>query len=182
MKYVFWLGTFLLGFFGFNCKTIEPNKNEVKVEDKNEAKAEKGLLDKDVADFLVAAADARMMGIKEGKLAGERGTTPDIKEYGKLMQKDQSLMLKTIKKLAKARKISLPRIISAEKEDGLKDLFAKQGTDFDSKFIKMMKIDHKRDIKDFKAAKDLKDKEVSMFAGQYLPLIQSHLDKLDALK
>lgn len=43
--------------FLFACKTIEPNKNEVRVERKNAAKAEKGKVNKDIADFLVSAAD-----------------------------------------------------------------------------------------------------------------------------
>lgn len=182
MKHVIIIVTLLLSIPFFSCKTIEPNKNEVRVEKKNDAKVEKGKIDPDVAQFLVEAADARMMGIREGKLAAERGTTNEIKEYGKLMQRDQALMLKSIKKLAKSRKITLPRIISAEKEDGFKDLAAKSGPAFDSKFIKMMKIDHKRDIKDFKRAAEMNDEQVVHFANQFLPMIQSHLEQLDALK
>ena len=98
------------------------------------------------------------------------------------MESDQAKMLKVIKKLAKKRKITLPRIISAEKEDGFKDLTAKSEKAFDKKFIKMMKIDHKRDLKAFKNAREFNDPEIKAFATEYLPMIQSHLDKLDGLK
>ena len=168
--------------FLFACKTIEPNKNEVRVERKNAAKAEKGKVNKDIADFLVNAADGRMMGMKQGKLAVLKGTTSEIRAYGQLMESDQAKMLKVIKKLAKKRKITLPRIISAEKEDGFKDLTAKSEKAFDKKFIKMMKIDHKRDLKAFKNAREFNDPEIKAFAEEYLPMIQSHLDKLDGLK
>ena len=90
--------------FLFACKTIEPNKNEVRVERKNAAKAEKGKVNKDIADFLVSAADGRMMGMKQGKLAVLKGTTSEIRAYGQLMESDQAKMLKVIKKLAKKRK------------------------------------------------------------------------------
>ena len=169
-------------FIALSCKTIPPNKNEVRVEKKNDTKAEKGIIDKDVADFLVAAADSRMMGIKQGKLAAQRGTTEAIRAYGNLMIQDQTMLLKVIKKLGKTHKITLPKVVSAEKEDGFKDLNSKQGEDFDSKFMKMMKIDHKRDIKDFKKAEKFKDNEISQFAAKYLPMMESHQEKLENLK
>ena len=107
MKYRLLILLFTVNFF-VACKTIEPNKNEVKVERKNAAKAEKGKINKDIADFLVSAADGRMMGMKQGKLAVLKGTTPEIRDYGQLMESDQAKMLKVIKKLAKSRKITLP--------------------------------------------------------------------------
>ncbi len=58
----------------------------------------------------------------------------------------------------------------------------KNGEDFDKKFIKMMIIDHERDIKLFKKALDYKDAEVSAFAKKYLPMIQGHLDKIEVIK
>ena len=64
MKYRYSVLILFAIFITLNCKTIEPNKNEVRVEKKNKTKSEKGVIDKDVADFLVAAADSRMMGIK----------------------------------------------------------------------------------------------------------------------
>lgn len=148
----------------------------------NEQKADEKVLDEDVADFLVKSADARMMDFKEGKLATEKGTTQTIKDYGKLMVKDQALLLDAIKKLAATRHISLPSGISDKKEEGRDELSEKSGEDFDKKFIKMMIIDHERDIKLFKKAIDYKDKDVSDFAKKYLPMIQIHLDKIEVIK
>lgn len=74
--------------------------------------------------------------------------------------------------------MTLPETISNDKQDGLDELQKKSGKEFDEKFIKMMTIDHKRDIKDFKKATKYKDQEVASFASKYLPLIQSHLDKI----
>ena len=44
-----------------------------------------------------------------------------------------------------------------------------------------MAIDHKRDVKLFKQAIDFEDFEVSQFAKKYLPTIQTHLDRIDAI-
>ncbi|NIJ52261.1 DUF4142 domain-containing protein [Dyadobacter arcticus] len=173
-----------LAVYGLNlgCSGTKPNASEKKTAEENEAKASRGLLDEKVAAFLVDAADARMMGIKEGTLAVANGTTPEIRAYGKLMEKDQGKMMDAIKKLAKSRHVTLPQTISADKQDGFQDLAKKEGKDFDSKFIKMMRIDHERDLKKFKEATTLNDKSVKQFGDAYIPMIQGHLDQVNALK
>ncbi|CAN5661299.1 hypothetical protein BH10BAC2_BH10BAC2_01800 [soil metagenome] len=180
MKYISSLLLFVM-LINYSCKTSKPNDSVAIADSKNEAKADKGLVDKESADFLVEAADARMMDIKEGELALQRGTTIEIKNYGKLMIKDQALLLGKIKALASKKNIVLPAEISADKQDGVKDISSKEGKDFDDKFIKMMKIDHERDIKEFTKAAEFSDKDVSAFAAKYLSMIQSHLDKINTL-
>ncbi len=158
---------------------IDPVK---KARSANEKKADKDLVNGDVAEFLVKSADARMMDSREGKLAIKNGTTSSIRDYGSLMVKDQAMLLEKIKKLAVSRNISLPSDISNDKNEGHEDLQEKQGEGFDKKFIKMMVIDHERDVKMFKKAIECEDREISTFAKKYLPLIQSHLDKINAIK
>jgi putative membrane protein len=139
-------------------------------------------IDEDISKFLTEAADARMMDIEEGKLAKERGTTPEIRQYGEWMITDQSRLLKELRVLAASKNIVLPNTLSNEKADGLEDLKEKEGEDFDDKFIKMITQDHKRDVDEFEDATDFKDKDVKKFAETNLPLIQSHLDKIQQIK
>ncbi|CAN5162533.1 hypothetical protein BH09BAC3_BH09BAC3_17640 [soil metagenome] len=148
----------------------------------NEKKEDKNMVNEDVAEFLVKSADARMMDAKEGRLATKKGTTSAVRNYGKLMLKDQETLLKKIKVLAAKKNVTLPTGISDKKADGRDDLAKESGKDFDQKFIKMITVDHERDVKMFKKAIDLEDKEVKEFAQKYLPLIQSHLDKSNAIK
>ena len=135
-----------------------------------------------VSEFLSEAADARMMDMLEGEQAVKKGTTPQIKEYGRLMIKDHKALLIKIKALAAERGITLPARISDKKQDGLQTLIEKEGTAFDDKFIRMMIIDHERDVEAFKDAIKLKDKEVSKFASLNLPIIESHLAKAKAIQ
>jgi hypothetical protein len=46
----------------------------------------------------------------------------------------------------------------------------------------MMIIDHERDVKLFEKAIEFDDPEVSAFAKVNLSIIQSHLDKIEAIK
>lgn len=139
-------------------------------------------IDEDISEFLTKAADARMMDIEQGKLARSRGTTAVIKQYGEKMVTDQTKLLHEIRVLAASKNIVLPNTLSNEKKDGLEDLQEEQGEDFDEKFIKMMIIDHKRDVRAFENATDFKDKDVQKFANSYLPVIESHLDQIQRIK
>ena len=139
-------------------------------------------VDKKVSKFLAEAVDARMMDIAQGKLAMERGVTPDVKAYGELMVKDQTEMLSELRTLAASKNIKLSTKLSDEKSDGLEDLKKQKGYDFDEKFVKMMIIDHRRDVKDFEKATEFKDEDVRKFADTYLPIVESHLDKIKDLK
>lgn len=143
---------------------------------------EKKVVSEEVAVFLVRSADARLVNTKQGRLAMERGTTAAIREYGKLMLKDQATLMQQIKELAAKRNVALPQGISNTKDDGRESLAGKTGKDFDTQFVKMMKADQQRDVRLFKEASAFKDKGVSEFAQKYLPMIQSHLNKIEALE
>ena len=153
-----------------SSRKLNEQKNDVNV-----------VLDEHAANFLVQAADGRMMGRLEGQLAQKNGTTPAIKKYGTLMLHDQTVMLKSLQKLAAAKNVSLPHQISEKKASGRDELAAKTGSDFDKKFISMMEIDHKRDIKAFDQATGSDDPDVSAFAKKYLPMIQGHLAQLQQI-
>ncbi len=179
MKYIIITLFSLVIFCNINCKTSKATDSVNMANNKNNSIQS---INENVADFLVKIADGRMMGKKEGELAVQKGTTPEIVAYGKLMIKDQQFLLRKIKRLAAAKNISLPAEISNDKKDGFKDLNAKTGESFDKKFIKMMRIDHERDIKYFEKANELTDKAVNNFVAKYLKMIQMHLAKLNELK
>jgi putative membrane protein len=149
---------------------------------RNEERTDRKPLNVEVAEFLVKAADARMMDIEQGDLASVKGTTIGVKQYGETMVKDQNAMLKEIKELAGEREIALPKDMSNEKKEGRDDLAELSGEKFDKKFLKMMVIDHKRDLKMFRKAVKSDDEGVSEFAELYVPVIQSHLARAKALK
>jgi putative membrane protein len=136
----------------------------------------------DESNFIREMAEARMMDLEEGKVAQQRCTTKDLKLYGALMVNDQTEMLREIKKLAALKNIKLPDGLGPDKAEGLKELKEVHGKSFDKKFIKMMTIDHKRDVKKFERATRSSDADVQVFATKYLPYVQSHLDRIKSLK
>jgi putative membrane protein len=138
--------------------------------------------DEFVTSFITEMAEARLMDLEEGKIAQQRSTTKDLKSYGTLMVKDQTEMLHELKKLAALKHVAIPSGLGPDKAEGLKELKEVHGESFDRKFIKMMIIDHKRDVKKFERATRSRDADVQVFATKYLPYIQSHLERIRGLK
>lgn len=158
-------------------KTIRSNFSRLTDNSKTKSSA-----DETIAAFITDMTESRIMDLEQGKTAEQRGTSRSLKEYGSLMIKDQSKMLSELKKLAAEKNISIPSGLGPEKAGALGDLKEVHGLSFDKKFIKMMIIDHKRDVKILERATRSDDADIQVFATKYFPVVQSHLDKIKALK
>ena len=164
-----------------SCRSTSVEDEEdsvVEAQEKNEAAS----IDESVSDFLTEAADARMMDLAQARLAVKRGSTDDVRKYGARMIQDQTRLLDGIQKLAKAKKVALPKRISDEKEQWLTSLEEKTGKEFDRKFMQMITIDHRRDVRKFKNAGSMEDKDVAAFASKHLPTIEGHLEQAKEIK
>jgi putative membrane protein len=158
---------------------------------KNVVSSDFGVLSKDsdtksgvdefVKEFIIEMAEARLMDLEEGKIAQQKSTTKELKSYGTLMVNDQTEMLHEIKKLAARKNVSLPPVLGPDKAEELKALKEVHGKSFDKKFIKLMIVDHKRDVKKFERATQSRDADVQVFATRYLPYVQSHLQRIRGL-
>lgn len=138
--------------------------------------------DEAISVFLTEMAEARLMDLQEGKTAEQQATNKSLKQYGSLMVADQSKMLDEIRKLAEQKKIFIPSSLGSDKAAALADLRKVHGESFDRKFMKMMIVDHRRDVKKLERATEYSDADIQVFATKYLPIVQSHLDKVKALK
>jgi putative membrane protein len=139
-------------------------------------------IDQVVETFLTKTAESRIMDFEEGRTAQQKSAVDAIKDYGSLMVRDQSKMLADLHALAASKHITLPGTPDEHQQKALADLQQEEGKSFDRKFIKMMIIDHKRDVKKFKKASQSHDLDVRAFALKYLPVVESHLDDVQKLK
>ncbi len=139
-------------------------------------------VDKETADFAVAAANGGMMEVELGKLAQQNGASQRVKDFGKMMVDDHSKVNDQLKSLASSKNITLPATLGDDAQKHMNDLSKKTGKDFDKAYMSMMVDDHKKDIKEFeKAGKDLKDNDVKNLAVQSLPTLQKHLDSAQVI-
>lgn len=179
MKALFIYITTFLVTFCYHLSAQDPVRNAIK---QNEEKADRDLVDKNVAEFLVKTTEGRLITIKEAKLGVLKGTTSEVRSYAQLLIKDQTSMLEEIKKIAADRDITLPDGVSDKMREGQMDLSEEAGKDFDAKFIKMIQTGLERDIKLLEKANEFSDKGINDFAEKYIPAIQSHLEKIQRIE
>ena len=169
----------IIAFSAFSITARSQSTDAVEQAEKsNDRKSDDKEVNEEDANFLARAADGRMADLQQGKLAAEKGTNDQIRNYGKLMMKDQQMLLAQIKLLAASKNVTLPDNVSNGKSDERTDLLKESGKSFDKKFVEVMVSDHERDIVFFEEATQSSDKKISQFAERYLALIEMHLEKI----
>ena len=134
------------------------------------------------AKWAVEAANGGMTEVELGKLAQQKATSDRVKNFGAMMVSDHGKAGDKLKQIAAAKSIVLPDKLSDKSQKDLDGLNKKTGNDFDKAYIKMMIDDHKKDVDKFKkGSKDLKDADLKNFASETLPVIQMHLDSINAI-
>lgn len=164
-----------LGFSLLSCKEEGKKEEDSKdvAEKFNDAKFDKSK----EAEFLVTASGYCYEEIELARLAQSNGTTPNIKEMGKTMEKDHAAFLEEIKKIAETKKITIPSEITADGQKERKKLADETGTDFDRDYCEAVVENHKKQIKKYmNAMEDCEDIEVKNYANKTLPTLRDHLD------
>jgi putative membrane protein len=117
---------------------------------------------------------ANQMEIEAGKLAQEKGSSKEVKDYGKLLVKDHTAADKQVTALAKQLKVefeTMPEMKNAKLESAK----AATGPEFDKTFAEAMVEDHTRDINETAAARDAatNPKLKKLLAG-LVPKLEKH--------
>ena len=134
-------------------------------------------------DFVSKAGAGGMMEVDMGKLAQSNGSSNDVKEYGRMLEKDHGEAGDKLKSIANAEGISFPTTMTDEQNQHMAHLRSLTGADFDKAFIPMMIDDHTKDIAEFKkAAAGNENEKVKNFASTTLPTLETHLSKAKSIK
>jgi len=133
-------------------------------------------------DFMTQAAAGGLYEVQAGTLAKEQGQSPTVKAFGDMLIKDHSAANEELKTLARAKGVTLPAAVPADKKKRL-DKIAK-AKDFDKEFVNEVGLDdHKKDIQLFeKASKSADDAEVKAFATKTLPTLKAHREHAEGLQ
>ncbi|PKP47236.1 MAG: DUF305 domain-containing protein [Bacteroidetes bacterium HGW-Bacteroidetes-11] len=133
--------------------------------------------------FLMDAAEMQLEEINLGKLAQQKGTSPQVKELGKIMEDDHTKALNELKALAQSKSVTIPTSITNDSKDVYEKLADKTGNDFDEAYSDLM-VEHHEDAIDLfeKGSTDSKDAEIRAWASQKLAGLRTHLVKVEALE
>jgi putative membrane protein len=126
--------------------------------------------------FMMAAAQSNLAEIETGRLAMEKGSHPEVKQFGHHMVEDHGRANEELAELAKKKGVALPdKPDEAHQQDAarLKEL---SGAEFDKRYAGMMVADHVKAVALFEEkAKQAQDPDVRAFAEKTAPKLREHL-------
>ena len=126
--------------------------------------------------FVMHAAKGGMMEVELGKVAADKGSSADVKQFGQRMVDDHSKANDQLKSLAEQKGVTLPSDLDA-KDKAMKDkMSGLSGDQFDKMYMQHMVMDHKKDVAEFKKeSNSAKDNDLKNWASQTLPTLEDHL-------
>ena len=123
--------------------------------------------------FMKEAAKGGMMEVDMGKMAQQKGKSPEVKKIGTTMVTDHTKANNELMAIAKKKGVDLSK--EKPKSHSMND------ANFDKEYIDMMVKDHEKDLAAFQAeAKDGTDADVKAFASKTSAVIKKHLDMVKA--
>jgi len=134
--------------------------------------------------FLLQAGQAGLFEIAASKLALERSSNDDVKNFAQMMITDHTAVARDLQALADSKSAQLPTEPSRAQQSVLRQLQNSQRNRFDRAYAEKVAVSAHRDaVKLFTdAARNSRDADVKAFAAKNLPALQGHLDKGRALR
>jgi putative membrane protein len=136
-------------------------------------------IDDSVRGFILEVAHGNFMEIDVARIALERASGADVKQFAQKMIDDHTASSEELTKLAAAKSITIPAQPDAAHHGAMEkakaDLAAKSGADFDREYMKRQESNHEKMLKLFeKAAEKSADVDVKAFAAKTVPTVRSH--------
>jgi putative membrane protein len=133
--------------------------------------------------FVTEAASGGMAEVQLGKMATEKASSSEVKQFGQRMIDDHSKANDQLKQLAANKGLTLPNEPSAKDKATEKRLSKLSGHAFDKAYMADMLKDHQKDVAAFQRESTTgRDPEIKQFAAQTLPILQEHLKQAQSIE
>jgi putative membrane protein len=134
--------------------------------------------------FMADAAAGGMAEVELGKLAAEKASQSDVKQYAQMLVDDHSTANATLAKITRDKGFAVPPHALKPQDQAIYDRLSKlSGDAFDRAYIKQMVEDHEKDIAEFrKESARGADADVKQFAASTLPTLEKHLEEAKTLQ
>ena len=126
--------------------------------------------------FVQKAAVGGIAEVEMGKMAQQKASNDQVKQFGSRMVEDHSRANDELKKIASGKGIALPTELDAKHKAKMDKMQKLSGAQFDRAYMDDMVADHKEDVAEFKKqASSGKDSDLKAFAAKTLPTLADHL-------
>ena len=135
-------------------------------------------------DFILDGVEDNQAEIEVSKLAEERATNPQVKEFARMMVRDHTKAVGDLREVAQAANVQLNTDKEPDRDHvNLKEDLAKlNGNDFDRKYIDAMVDEHEEMVSELKKHVDGDNVQIRKWAAQNLPTVEKHRDRAKELK
>jgi putative membrane protein len=141
-----------------------------------------GAADSPDAAFYKKAAEGGIAEVEAGKLAQQKSSNSEVKDFGAMMVKDHTAAGEKLKAIADSKGISLPGNSSVGQMADETKLEVLSGDAFDKSYIKGQISAHQDTIELFqKEIASGQDPDAKAFATKTLPTVRAHLKAINTL-
>jgi putative membrane protein len=132
--------------------------------------------------FVMNVAKDGMAEVELGRLASQKATNEQVKQFGQQMADDHGKANEELKKIAADKNITIPTEPDAKHKATIDKLSKMTGDAFDRAFTQEMVSGHKKAVSALqKESKSGKDAEVKAWAAKTLPTVEGHLKQVQEL-
>jgi putative membrane protein len=126
--------------------------------------------------FIEKAAAGGLAEVKLGQLAMDKGTSPQVKDFGKRMVDDHGKANDELKEIASKKNFPMPTDLDTKDKATYDKLSKLSGAAFDKAYMDAMVKDHDADVKEFKKEASLAsaDPDLKSFAGKTVKVLEEH--------
>lgn len=100
--------------------------------------------------FLRKAAQGGLAEVKLGQLAAQKGSSEDVKSFGRKMVDDHTKLNNDMAPIADSMGVRLPKDLSKDDQAEYDKLNGLAGNDFDVEYLTFMVKDHHKDLHEFR--------------------------------
>jgi putative membrane protein len=125
--------------------------------------------------FIENAAMSGMAEVEMGKLAQQKASDAQVKDFAQRMVTDHTKANQELMSLASSKGVQAPAALDRSHRSDAEKLGKRSGAEFDRDYMARQVSDHRKAVSDFrKAADSAKDPELKAWAGKTLPTLEDH--------
>jgi putative membrane protein len=126
--------------------------------------------------FVKEAGLGGLMEVELGRLAAEKASNADVKQFGQRMVDDHGKANQQLSSIAQQKNVQVPTELTGKAKTEHDRLSKLSGEQFDRAYMQLMVQDHRKDVAEFRRQSTrAKDPDVKSFASQTLPTLEDHL-------
>jgi putative membrane protein len=131
--------------------------------------------------FVAEAAQGGMTEVELSKVALNKGSNADVKQFANMMIQDHTKANTELESIAKSKGMRISPSLDAEHSSIVTTISSKSGKAFDQAYVQQMAADHDKTINLFQNEANDTDKDFAPFAAKTLPVLQGHKEMVASL-